>query len=470
MRFFDYIRLGLKNLGRQKSRTILTIIAITIGSLSLILMISLLLSVRQSLIDTFQSIGAFNLVTVTRDPNSLGDNQQLITSGNNAPEDEGKKIDDITLSAIKKLSDVADATPTLNVWAKTIRLEGQDKKMWASLMAYSPETDVFDIPIVAGRKLTNTDMDKIVVGWRFVTTYGFAADPKGLIGKRLIINYQNGGPGSAPDWGPLPEKPPLNADKSWWEEQSKKGLDIPAEIVGVADNKTMDDNQNYISLNWGKRLMTMLSWQHEDCPKDRPCSDVLRLIKEDQFNKTGYGSIIIKVDDPANLKNVASQIQKMGYGVTTAQDMIDQMNKIFAVIGAVLGVIGGISLFVAGIGIINTMVMATYERTREIGVMRACGATRATIRRLFTFEAALLGFWGGIFGILISFTLAKIARFLIEKYGADLGNIPIDRIGSFPWWLIVGVVCFTTILGMLAGLVPAIRAARLNPVDALRYE
>ena len=116
------------------------------------------------------------------------------------------------------------------------------------------------------------------------------------------------------------------------------------------------------------------------------------------------------------------------------------------------------------------MIMATYERTREIGVMRACGATKATIRRLFTFEAAMLGFWGGLFGLLISYGIGMLAKLLVTKYGANLGNVPVQHIGSFPFWLIAGVISFTTLIGMLAGLYPAIRAARLNPVDALRYE
>ena len=102
--------------------------------------------------------------------------------------------------------------------------------------------------------------------------------------------------------------------------------------------------------------------------------------------------------------------------------------------------------------------------------MRACGATRATIRRLFTFEAAMLGFSGGLFGLIISFFLSLVAKFIVTKAGSNLGSIPVDRIGSLPWWLVVAVIAFTTIVGMLAGLSPAIKAARMNPVEALRSE
>lgn len=473
MRFFDYIRLAFKNLSRQKSRTILTIVAITVGSLSVILMLSLLISVRQSLIDQFNELGAFNLVTVTRDPNSTDDNAQLLTSGNNSPSDEGKLIDDTAVASFKKITNVVDVTPILGVWVKTIKLQGKDKKMWSNVMGYDPSSNVFNLPILAGRNLNSGDMDKIVVGMRFVKTYEFAAKPSELIGKKVILMMETGG-GNAPDWGPLPEKPPMNADKSWYESQSQKTKEIPVEIIGVADNSSMDDSQNFINIAFAKRLMTSVSWQGQECNETAKmsgnCSNVVQLVKEDNTLKSGYGSVIINVNDTANLQAVADQISKLGYGVTTAQTMLDQINRMMLMIGLVLGLIGGISLFVAAIGIINTMVMATYERIREIGVMRACGATRAVIRRLFTFEAALLGFWGGVLGIIICYGIIFTGKIIVEKYSASLGSLPIDRVGSIPWWLIVGVITFTTLIGLLSGLGPAIKAARLNPVDALRYE
>jgi putative ABC transport system permease protein len=187
MRFLDYYQLAFKNLARQKTRTFLTIVAITVGSLSVILMASLIISVRQSLINSFKKMGAFTLVTVIRDPNPT-DNAQLISSGNNDPtSDEGKKIDDTTLISLKGLPHVIDATPILSVWAKTIHLEGIEKKTWSNLLSYQPNTNVFDLPLLAGRSLTVDDMDKIVVGSRFLETYGNASRPKDLLGKNVIL-------------------------------------------------------------------------------------------------------------------------------------------------------------------------------------------------------------------------------------------------------------------------------------------
>lgn len=473
MRFFDYIRLAIKNLTRQKSRTFLTIIAITVGSLSLILMASLIIGIRQSLIEQFQELGAFNLVTVVKDPNSTDSNNLMGTSGDTS---EGKMINDATLVAAKNINHVVSATPILTVGIGTMKLKGQEKKTWANLVAFDPTTDVFKINLLSGRKLLSSDMDKIVVGSRFLEEFKMVGKTEELIGQKVVLNSKMGGGGSGIDWGPPPEKPPVNATEDWYKTQGNKGIDIEAEIVGVADNGTVGDGSSYINIAWARRLNTQIRWEFDKSGQDQKNNSngysytpTMTLVKDDNFKNQGYASIMLKVDDTKNLEVVSSEVSKLGFGAMTAQDMLDQINQIMTMISIVLAVIAGISLFVASLGIINTMIMATYERIREIGVMRACGATRATIRRLFTFEAAMLGFWGGVFGMIISYILGKVAKLIVNKYATGV-NIPIENIGNFPWWLVLSVISFTTLIGLVSGLYPAFRAARLNPVDALRYE
>ena len=133
-----------------------------------------------------------------------------------------------------------------------------------------------------------------------------------------------------------------------------------------------------------------------------------------------------------------------------------------------LGCIALVALLVAGAGVSNTILMAVSERTREIGVMRALGARRSTIRRLFTFEAAALGFFGGLFGVLIGYGFVLGAKPVISN---AVKSGPISGANfSVPIWLVVLVLGVTTSLGLLSGLIPARRAARLDPVEALRYE
>jgi ABC-type antimicrobial peptide transport system permease subunit len=215
--------------------------------------------------------------------------------------------------------------------------------------------------------------------------------------------------------------------------------------------------------DWNKKIAEQVSaLRYND-------SNLLVISKDDSLARNGYGSILLRVDNTANIDSVGNSVKKLGLGVQTAKDMLDNIEKIFGLIGMIIGAIGGIVLFVAALGIINTMIMATYERTREIGIMRACGATRANIRNLFIFEAGLLGFLGGVIGLILSYGLAKIGNSIGNQI-ALAQNIPINNIISFPPWLVVSVIALTTIIGILAGLIPAIRASRLDPVEALRYE
>jgi putative ABC transport system permease protein len=138
-------------------------------------------------------------------------------------------------------------------------------------------------------------------------------------------------------------------------------------------------------------------------------------------------------------------------------------------LGLVLGGIGGIALVVAAVGVVNTMIMSILERTREIGVMRAVGARRGTVSLLFTFEAALLGFFGGVIGLGVGYGAVLIANPIVNKQLSS-NNITSSNIITLPIWLILGVIALTTAIGILAGLYPARRAAHLDPVEALHYE
>lgn len=480
MKFLDYLRIAYKNLTRQKARTILTIIAIVIGSLSIIVMMTLVISAKKALVSQLESIGAFTLVTVTGDQME-GGGGNLITTGNGDSSD-GKKLDDKVLADLKKINNVKAATPTANLWTKSMKIEGHDKKTWPNLLAYDVESQVFDIPITYGRNLKKGDMDKVVVGTQLLKKIKYDKDPKDVVGKKMILLLDGN---NSPDWGPLPEKPPTGEDnKDWWEEQSKKTKEIQLEIIGVTGGG-MDSEQSYITMDFARKMQTQVRWEYDEEANKKYQEEQRRnnnqgdseennvnfqkLTKDDEIQKRGYGAIILKIDNTNNVKAVSEAVEKLGYEVTTAQDMLDEIGKIFTILGILAGVIGGISLTVAAIGIINTMIMATYERTREIGVMRACGARRKTIRRLFTIEAALLGFFGGVIGLAVSMGLGKIGNIYAGQLAIE-ENLPIENFISFPWWLILSVIAFTTLIGLISGVYPAHRAAKLDPVEALRYE
>ena len=139
------------------------------------------------------------------------------------------------------------------------------------------------------------------------------------------------------------------------------------------------------------------------------------------------------------------------------------MKETTKMLRTMLGAIGAISLIVAAIGITNTMVMSIYERTREIGVMKVIGASLKDIKRLFLTEAAIIGFMGGIFGMLLSFGASKAVNYFAMKQSSDM-------LSSIPLWLYLASLAFATLVGVASGYLPAKRAMKLSALTAIKTE
>jgi putative ABC transport system permease protein len=137
---------------------------------------------------------------------------------------------------------------------------------------------------------------------------------------------------------------------------------------------------------------------------------------------------------------------------------------------ALLGSVGALALLVATLGVANTMMMAIYERTREIGVLKALGATSREVRRMFTADAVLLGMIGGFVGVIFGTLLGRLVDWAGHLYLESEGVIGIGQMSIVPPWLAIGALVFAGFIGVLGGLYPAARAARLDPVVALKHE
>ena len=180
-----------------------------------------------------------------------------------------------------------------------------------------------------------------------------------------------------------------------------------------------------------------------------------------------YSSAQVKVDDMSNVNDAAKQIREMGYNVETNVEYMDSMKKQMAVIQAVLGGIGAISLIVAAIGIANTMMMSIYERTKEIGVIKVLGCSLKNIKQMFLIEAAFIGLLGGIVGNMVSFAMSGAINMVIAQSSA-LGVE--GNISYIPVWLVLISLGFAMLVGMVAGYFPALRAMSLSPLAAIRSE
>jgi ABC-type lipoprotein release transport system permease subunit len=488
MRFTDYVRIAFRNIRRQKLRSALTIFAIVIGSTSVTIMLAIVFSAKGFITNQFEQNGTFQQIEVSPQTDiSWGNgNGQSCSQGST----DCVHLTQDLVNKIAALRHVAGLARQTNVGGFDGLFYNNTKLRLNQVVAYD-SNGIIKNSIVAGRDIAPNDGDGVLtVTSDYADALGFKHDYQALIGKTVTLHAQGWYSGVGSD--PLKE---YNTQQQYFathpnppgQQYTPAPVEITGKIVGIADanggpvgggnNYTvrvplvwargMEENQNYTVTQQSQDAANASCSHKATCT---PQQATPTLTVTDQLAVQGYSSLIVKADQSSNAAAVAKNIRNtFRIGAADAQSTIKQQLAIFNILGAILGGIGGIALAVAAVGVVNTMVMSIMERTREIGVMRAVGARRSTISRLFTLEAALLGFFGGVAGLLVGYGLVLIANPLLNNQLKGNG-IASANIITLPLWLIVGVVILTTIIGMLAGLYPARRAARLDPVEALHYE
>ncbi len=356
---------------------------------------------------------------------------QRMQQGNSGPvEITGSETLEITpftaadLEAIRAISGVEQIDFRVTVQAQYIQPAGSDRKYTVQVNPV-PAYETRQRPLFIGSYFGDDDAGQCILTYNYLSALGWSDDE--ALGQQvnIVVGRQN----------------PYKQDTETFTFI----------VVGVTDKSVSSSDEVLITTGDGIAMARF----YQDNP----------LLYSDA--QPGY-LLQAKVSSPAQVENVARAIRDLGFDAITPAEILEQINSVFNVIQIGLGAFGGIALVVAAIGIINTLMMAIYERTREIGVMKAVGATRGTIRLLFTTEGGALGFFGGVIGVLIALVLGQLLNFI----GAHtfLSDYPGFNMSSFSIGLVLGVIALTTVISLLAGLYPAARAARLDPVEALRYE
>ncbi|MCB9420179.1 MAG: ATP-binding cassette domain-containing protein [Ardenticatenaceae bacterium] len=190
----------------------------------------------------------------------------------------------------------------------------------------------------------------------------------------------------------------------------------------------------------------------------------------DILQSEGYDGLTVRAADLSQVGQLADIIQSYNLETQTLEAILEAANDVLSLMQALLGSVGGLALLVAALGVANTMMMAIYERTREIGVLKALGATRREIRAMFTVEAGLIGLIGGFFGLILGTLLGRLVDWIAHRYLLNEGVTGVGQLSVVPLWLALGSLAFAALIGIVAGLYPASRAAKLDPVTALRHE
>jgi hypothetical protein len=326
----------------------------------------------------------------------------------------------------------------------------------------------------AGKMISSATTAEAVVSERFIKDFGFDK-PADAIGKTLELLA-----------------PPSDNKKE--EEDTPNFFGIPLDDPGLDESNPDVETKTFRiagvlgeikegvgqgglrGLFPGAQIYIPLQMAHDWSVQHRtPMSQVALALARRGGNlgegqTEGYEAAVIRVTDPARLTEVRQKVTELGFGSFSIVDEIDQIRTVFLIIDSVLGLLGGISLLVASFGIANTMIMSILERTREIGIMKAIGAEDREIKLIFFVEAAVIGVLGGIVGVLIAWGIDGVAnrlayRFILKPQGASFVDF-----FSLPIYLSVGAILFALVVSILAALYPASRAARIDPVRALRHD
>lgn len=478
MRFSDYILIAFRNIRRQKLRSALTIFAVVIGATSITIMLAAVFSLKGFMTKQFEANGTFQQIAVSQQTDiSWGD-----WLGDQCP--TCVKLSDDLVTKIKGVPHVSAIARQVYVGQFDALTYGNQKLRVQQVEAYD-ENGVINSTVIAGRSIKDSDSTGVInLTSDYADKLGFKHKYDQLIGKTVTLSTRDYYTGIGSD----PKKQQEDMQAWFNTHPGQDGRDyhpapvnLTAQIVGI----TSANDQGFmirVPLTWARGMMenqqyqvspeAMQAYQDKCRRTSGSCGSQPQpvLTVTDELAKNGYSALIVKADKASNAASVAKQIRNQyKVGAADAQTEIKKQLGIFNILGAVLGGIGGIALVVAAVGVVNTMIMSILERTREIGVMRAVGARRSTVSLLFTIEAAWLGFWGGVIGLGIGYAAVLVANPLINKQLAS-NNISSSNIITLPIWLILGVIALTTLIGILAGLYPARRAARLDPVEALHYE
>ena len=468
MKLPDLGELAVRNLRESILRNSLTTIGISVGVASLVAMLSLGIGLQQLASRRLMKSGLFDTVVVTSRRDLRNSNRGEDRSGP-AP-GESRILDEPTRVEIEHLPNVLEAYPDIRFITELRYEDKPHLTMVAALPSSAQSNDAFEA--VQGRFFSSDMAPEVVVQKTFAEELLGKAPKPGLdetnvaalaaplLGKELTMRYaQREAPQAAPSTA---ENSTPGGDQDLaGAAYSVVSRELKLKIVGVAD---LDPE----SMRGPTRARVFLPLKLAESLHVMQPTD-LREISRAASDQPVYSSVSVRVKNPSGVQPVEDAIKKMGFNTFSILDASRSIQQFFKVLDVFLGIFGSLALAVAFIGIVNTLVMAILERRREIGIMKAIGASDGDVKRLFFAEAGAMGILGGIVGVALGWAIGQVINLGTNIY-LKRQSFPPEHFWAVPWWLVVFAVLFSFLVSLAAGLYPAGRAARLDPVQALRYE
>jgi putative ABC transport system permease protein len=436
----------LRNLFRRKLRTCLTVLGIAIGSLTVALIVALGSGLQSfvrmqisSLADprVIQVLGGRDIPVERVFSSMLGrlghPPREINEGGFNPGAFNLRYLTTNEVEALRVIPHVEEVRPATLVFTNYVQLEGDVRKFEVVVI---PEGEGFKMRLAAGPGFSGTGEYEVVLASPYLEAFGID-DSSDLIGRKVMFGVSK-----------FPFAAKTLSVSALFGERPEKVFE--AKVVGLAE----------------KTLLSMAAYVNHEM-----ALGIARYFLDDPelYTEGKFGLVAnITVDSRENVEEVKRIIKKIGLTPVTIYERIGFLETVFSVVQVGLSIFGFIALVVAGLGIANTLLMATYERRREIGLMKALGMSALGIRTMFALEATVMGFIGGVAGLAAAYVIGTVGNLLASVTFASAWEGM--TLFAFPWWIFGGIVVFSAVVGLLAGLYPAMRAARLDPIQALRSE
>ncbi len=432
----DLFLMALRNLWKRKLRTALTVLGVVIGTASIVVMVSIGIGMNRGFAQQLESWGSLQVINVYPSGGMVYDD----ATGDMKQENKTNELNAQAVEQFRQIESVEAVSPVIQEY---LYFSVGKYVADASVMGIEPDTmAALGYSVEEGRPLEAGDQKTLVFGGgvefydpKLSWEMRYAADPPAvdLLNETINVSY---------DWNYGTK----HADKSI--------KPIKMQAVG----KTSAEGGNAWSVFMPMDELQEIQKARQEWEAEKNGN------KNTEKNKSKeYSEVLVKVDDIDRVQAVQQEIKDMGFRASSLTDQLESMKETTKMLRLVLGAIGAISMVVAAISITNTMVMAIYERTKEIGIMKVIGASLRDIKRLFLTEAALIGFSGGIVGIVVSFGVS----FVVNRIAAGQGS---TMQSAIPLWLALGAVGFATAVGILSGYLPAKRAMKLSALTAIKTE
>jgi putative ABC transport system permease protein len=455
MALHDLLRFAFQNLLRAKLRNTLTIIGVGVGTAALVSMLSYGSGLQKTFTDEFSDLELFNTVRISPTSNEFA---SLVNFSNRIFKGEKKKETNLVVLTPEVLKRVkllaADVAPGSIVYPEIIfpcrlSLDTLDTPVLAEALPATMRNITGYNQIRYGSFFESDSSKEVVVSEILLNRLG-VKNPQDALGKTITLTTV------ALDFKKI------MAMASGFGVGG--GLPIAERkyqfrIGGIMDKEIQ-------KLSSGLRLIMPIATA-EGLERLNFISTIDLLRRTEQ--REGYQAIVVRVRNPNEAEVVKDALQKIKLNATSFADEFEEFKRLFILFDMALAVVGTIALVVATLGITNTMIMSIMERYREIGIMKAVGANDSDVRRIILVESAVIGFFGGMLGLLLgklgTMGVNALANYYVQKQaGTELAFF------YFPSWLVISAIVFSILISMLAGLYPANRAARIEPVEALKYQ